>query len=268
MPIYHQRGNSVGNHSYNAYFYTDCTYEPHFHKNLEILHVQHGRVELHVNNRSAVLTDGDFAFVLPNEIHSFRSELGARLWIGVFSEDFVQEFANYQRGKTGSAIVFRCSEQLMPLLSEQLIRRELTDLFLVKACLYLLCSEYLRQITLTENGGKAGSCMQRAADYVENNYRNEPSLSAAARVLGYDPCYFSRTFNRLFSIRFDQYVNIFRFNRACALLADTELPITQVSYESGFRSVRSFNEIFKRLAGISPSAYRAVPSARRPKLTP
>ena len=63
-------------------------------------------------------------------------------------------------------------------------------------------------------------------------------------------------------------MNIFRFKRACALLADTELPITQVSYESGFRSVRSFNEIFKRLAGISPSAYRAVPSARRPKLTP
>lgn len=263
MPIFHQPGNSVGNHSYNVYIYDRLDYDLHFHKNFEVIYVISGQASCCVNNRTKTLLAGEFAFCFSNEVHSIRSLGESRIWIGVFSEDFIQEFANYQHGKTGEDFSFRCADGIMLFLSEHLIRETLSDVFMIKACLYALCSEYLRQIPLLESGSRDGSFMQSSLDYIERGYRNTLSLSGLAKHLGYDYCYCSRTFNRLFSMHFDQYVNIYRFNAACALLTETALSITQISYESGFQSLRSFNQIFKKLAGIPPKVYRTRAKAER-----
>ena len=54
---------------------------------------------------------------------------------------------------------------------------------------------------------------------------------------------------------FNDYLNLYRFNEACALLVKKELSMIEVAHESGFKSVRNFNHIFKKLAGMSPSDY-------------
>ena len=263
MPIFHQPHNSIGNHSYNVYFYDHINYGLHFHKNYEIIYVKKGSAVCSVNNRTKTLGEGDFAFCLSNEVHSIRSIGEANIWIGVFSEDFIHEFKKYQSGKTGSDFTFRCPEGLMNYLNENLIKAELSDVFVIKSCLYALCSEYLRQITLTEKKDKQAAIMSDVIDYVENNYKQHPSLSELSKKLGYDYYYFSRIFNRMFSMSFNEYLNIYRFNAACEMLTTTDIPITDVAHESGFNSIRSFNNTFKRLAGVSPSEYKRIsPSIR------
>ena len=133
MPAYHQRANSVGNHNYNVFFYRELNYDLHFHKNYEIIHVLQGKAVCSVNGKSTVMTEGDFALCLSNEIHSIRSEGEALVWIGVFSEDFIHEFKKYQKGKTGDSFLFRCSEPLLSYLRENFIKDELSDVFLIKA---------------------------------------------------------------------------------------------------------------------------------------
>jgi AraC-like DNA-binding protein len=150
----------------------------------------------------------------------------------------------------------------MRFLSENLIKAELTDVFLIKSCLYALCSEYLKQIPLEDVGGSKASIMGAVVEYVEKNYKNPISLATLAESLGYEYCYFSKIFNRLFSMRFNDYLNIYRFNEACAMLTDGNLSITEISYESGFQSVRSFNNTFKRLSGVSPGKWRSSSSSR------
>lgn len=258
MPIFHQPHNSIGNHSYNVYFYDCIDYDLHFHKNYEIIYVIKGKAVCSINNHTKTLEEGDFAFCLPNEVHSIKSIGDVNIWIGVFSEDFIYEFKKYQWGKTGSDFSFRCSESLMNYLSENLIKAELSDVFVIKSCLYALCSEYLRQIPLTEKKDKKTAIMSDVVDYVEKNYKKTLSLSSIAESLGYEYCYFSKIFNRIFSMSFNDYLNTYRFNEACAMLTNTNMPITEVSYESGFQSIRSFNNTFKKLAGVSPSNYRKM----------
>ena len=137
MPAYHQRANSVGNHNYNVFFYRELNYDLHFHKNYEIIHVLQGKAVCSVNGKSTVMTEGDFALCLSNEIHSIRSEGEALVWIGVFSEDFIHEFKKYQKGKTGDSFLFRCSEPLLSYLRENFIKDELSDVFLIKAFIFL-----------------------------------------------------------------------------------------------------------------------------------
>lgn len=256
MPIFHQPNNSMGNHSYNVYIYDNVDYDFHFHKNYEVIYVISGKARCSVNEKTKILEAGDFVLCLSNDIHSIKSEGDSKVWIGVFSEDFIHEFSKHQKGKTGNDFSFRCPETVMKYLNENLIKEELSDIFVIKSCLYALCSEYCRQIKLVETNGKKASIMGTIVEYMEKNYKRSISLNELAESLGYEYCYFSKIFNRLYSMRFNDYVNIYRFNEACTMLTESDLSITDISYESGFQSVRSFNNTFKRLSGISPSQYR------------
>jgi len=263
MPIFHQPYNSMGNHSYNVVIYQNIDCNLHFHKNYEVIYVMEGKARCSINGKTETICKGDFAFCLPNEVHSIKSIGESKIWVGVFSGDFIHEFEKYQKDKEGKRFVFRCPEKLMSYLEENLIKKELSDVFVIKSCLYAICSEYLKQIPFIRKKEKQAEIMSDVVDYIENNYKDHPSLLALAKKLGYDYYYFSKLFNRIFSMSFNEYLNIYRFNEACEMLSTTDIPITDVAHESGFNSIRSFNNTFKKLAGISPSEYKRLsPSLR------
>ena len=146
----------------------------------------------------------------------------------------------------------------MEYLLQNFIKRELHDVFLIKACLYALCSEYLSQIRLTEPAEKKANLMSEVVEYIEENYKKNITLAVMAESLGYEYCYFSRIFNKLFAMNFTDYINVYRFNAACAMLTETDMSMTDIAYESGFQSIRSFNSIFKKLSGVTPREYRSA----------
>lgn len=256
MPVFHQPHNSTGNHSYNVCIYDHVDYGLHFHKNYEFIYVMHGSAACSVNGKTKVVREGQFAVCLSNEIHSIKSIDNSKVWIGVFSEDFIHEFAKCHKGKTGEDFVFECSDSLMAYLLDNLIKDNLSNVFVIKSCLYALCAAYLQQITLKESVGKDMSVMGEIVDFVEKNYKTNVSLKTLAASLGYEYCYFSKLFNRLFSMSFNDYINTYRFNEACSLLTASDLAVTEIVYESGFQSVRSFNNTFKKLSGVSPTCWR------------
>ncbi len=261
MYIFHQPNNSIGNHSYNVNVYDDVNFDLHFHKNYEVIYVISGKALCSVNGKTKTIKEGEFALCLSNEIHSIKSLGESKIWIGVFSVDFIKEFARHQNGKSGLDFSFTCSESNQQYLLTNLIKDELSDIFVIKSCLYALCSEYLRQIPL-ESVEKKSSITGAIVEHVEKNYKSPITLASVSQALGYDYYYFSKIFRRLFSMNFNEYLNIYRFNEACALLVDSDLSVTEISYESGFQSVRSFNNTFKRYAGVSPSEWRSNSLAR------
>jgi AraC-like DNA-binding protein len=51
--------------------------------------------------------------------------------------------------------------------------------------------------------------------------------------------------------------------RACALLREGTLPVTEVCFEVGYRSLGSFSAAFSRRMGCSPRAFRARTGSRQ-----
>ena len=98
--------------------------------------------------------------------------------------------------------------------------------------------------------------MSRIVEYVEQNHRNNITLAKTAEILGYEYSYFSKIFNRIFSMNFNDYLNTYRFNDACQMLTETDMTITEIASESGFKSIRSFNYVFRKLSVTSPREYR------------
>ena len=64
-------------------------------------------------------------------------------------------------------------------------------------------------------------------------------------------------FKKHTGINFTDYLSRVRIEKAKNLLLNPNLRVSEIAYEVGFQSLTHFNRVFKRVAGLAPSGYRA-----------
>jgi len=254
--IFHQPWNSVSAKNYNSRIYSDDIWDYHFHKNFEVIYVIKGNVFCSINSIEKLLSVGQFGMCLPNEIHSYRPQKGSLYWVGVFSADYVRSFANSVEGMCGDDFVFSCSESVTEFLKANLITEEVPNQFLLKACLYGLCAEYCKTVNFSEKDKNKTRNIEIITDFVAQHHTENISLSDIAKLLGYDYNYVSRYFKTVFNMSFKEFLTIHRLETALKLMEEGNKKIVDIAYESGFQSVRTFNECFKQHFNMNPSEYR------------
>ena len=100
--------------------------------------------------------------------------------------------------------------------------------------------------------------LRRAKDLVDREYAKPLDVAALAQVAHASPAHFSRRFKRAYGETPYQYVLTRRVERAQELLRNTDATVTDICLEVGFQSLGSFSSAFHRVAGMSPTAYRAT----------
>ena len=85
----------------------------------------------------------------------------------------------------------------------------------------------------------------------------ELSIGAMAQRVGMSPYHFLRTFRQVAGMTPYQFVLRTRLNRAATRLRTTDEEISAIALEAGFGDLSTFNRRFRRLIGVTPSAYRA-----------
>lgn len=78
-----------------------------------------------------------------------------------------------------------------------------------------------------------------------------------AQVSAVSPAHFARSFKEAFAVPPHRYLLTRRIERAVALLRDTELPITEIAFQTGWKSLGTFGRIFRDITGMSPGDLRA-----------
>lgn len=92
--------------------------------------------------------------------------------------------------------------------------------------------------------------------YVYDHYLEPLSLTALSERFNTHPAQLSTQFGGAFGIHFVDFLHELRVRHACSLLISSELPISQVAYESGFSSYPTFSRVFQRIKDMTPSEYR------------
>ena len=255
--VFYQVHNSVGNYNYNIFVYEPCEYAHHFHKNYELVYVMEGEMEIQVDGVCETMGSGQFLLVLPNSVHSYRSTENNKVWICVFSEDFVADFAKVLNGKERAERLFRCTEKEMAYLQDELLcKTKELSLVGMKAGLYMVCNRYLDCDRWEERNEKDGNLAHKVIGYVEQNFRREVTLGELAEHFGYEYHYFSKNFKNTFHMSFRMFLNQYRFDCAKNLILKTDLDLSTIAMESGFGSLRNFNRIYKLIAGTTPKEHR------------
>ncbi len=103
---------------------------------------------------------------------------------------------------------------------------------------------------------EAGSIIDKAKDYIHDNFQRDISLDDVSREVVISPYYFSKLFKQeteeLFSSILQKYVS----KNARELLKDSRLSIKEICTESGYSDPNYFSRIFKKYEGVTPSEFR------------
>ena len=97
----------------------------------------------------------------------------------------------------------------------------------------------------------------RAKDRMDAASHLEWPVERLARVSGVSEAHFARSFKQAFGLPPHRYLLTRRIERATALLRDTDLPITDIAFDTGWQSLGTFGRTFRDITGESPSTVRA-----------
>jgi transcriptional regulator GlxA family with amidase domain len=97
----------------------------------------------------------------------------------------------------------------------------------------------------------------RAKDRMDVASHEEWPVARLARVSRVSAAHFARSFKEAFGVPPHRYLLSRRIERAKALLRDTELSITDIAFQTGWKSLGTFGRIFRDVTGESPGQTRA-----------
>lgn len=99
------------------------------------------------------------------------------------------------------------------------------------------------------------SQLKRVTAYLEENLSQDISLKELANVIALSPFHFSRLFKATTGFSPHQYHIRCRIKRAKHLLLTTQLPLAHIAPAVGFSSQSHLNYHFKRVVGLTPTAF-------------
>ena len=102
-----------------------------------------------------------------------------------------------------------------------------------------------------------------ALAFVVKNATADIRLSDLAAHLGMSEWACSRFFKRNTGNTFTDYVAQLRIGHACKLLSETDLTMTEICFEAGYRNLSNFNRSFQLQRSLTPSSYRRLARNRR-----
>lgn len=94
----------------------------------------------------------------------------------------------------------------------------------------------------------------RIIDYINQNFRENINTTIVAKELFISRSYATVIFKKYSQKKINEYIGELRINYANTLLKQGK-DITAVATESGFACLRTFNNVYKRVMGITPTQY-------------
>ena len=256
-------------------------YPTHWHKYVEIVAMDEDAPAdavciLNVGNIEYKLEAGDILFIWSGELHDTYKNYGGYLWGLQFFPTLLYELPDISAYLNQFRRIHHLSAAKTPELTQaiQMYVRQIfnlqqerpsfreTEKVICTLEIFLSLGRYLES-SLYENGGPvkslSGDITRRIGDacnYICDNYEKELSLDSVASFVGFSPSYFSRVFKQVTKYNFVEYLAIQRIRAAQTLLADLSIPVIEVSNRTGFKSISTFNRVFRQHKNCSPSEYR------------
>jgi len=105
----------------------------------------------------------------------------------------------------------------------------------------------------------------KAQKYIHENYHNQISLSDVANALSCSEAWAARIFRQVVGMTVVQYITKIRMEKACELLSETSLRITDIAMKTGYSGMVHFGRMFKEETGMTPKEYRKQKGAMLPR---
>ncbi|ALM48920.1 AraC family transcriptional regulator [Flavobacterium psychrophilum] len=247
----------------------------HYHPEVELVFVNGGTGKRQIGSHISYYTDGDLILIGSNLPHcgftddhtGNKNETVIQMKPDFLGEVFLalpetkSILQLFERAKGGIAF----GEETKALLGEKLeamseqtpLERLLTVITVLKQLekandYKILNAEGFALETQLQDNDR----INMVFNYVKDNFREPIVLEDMANMASMTVPSFCRYFKKVTNKTFTKFVNEYRIVHACKLLAEKQISIADVSYESGFNNFSHFNKSFREFTGKNASAYR------------
>ena len=98
--------------------------------------------------------------------------------------------------------------------------------------------------------------LSKVISFISEYYNQDITLEKMADIAAMTVPSFCRYFKKRTNKTFVQFLNEYRIGKACVLLVENKLSVTEIWCELGFNSSTNFNKIFKKTYHCTPMEYR------------
>lgn len=227
----------------------------HIHAALEVVLVREGVLEMTVSGNSYEICAGEGVFVSPFEAHAFHSVEPNICLVLEFSREMVRYFFEFLQSKIPIKHLFTISAEALSLC-DRLLSNGQADYVAAQAALAPLCYDVIHGCVFEERKQLTDGSLESVFMYIDGHFREEITLESVARAVGMHPVTLCKSFSKNARVGFHSYLQYLRCSYAANLIRTSEMNLSEIAYESGFGSIRSFNRAFLAVYRATPTQYR------------
>ncbi len=257
--------------------YDNEAYPIHWHNAIELIMPLENSYTVCAGGIDYVIPEYDVLIIPVAELHSMEATAGHRLIFqcdnSVLGE--VSAIEPIMRGLTAPLLINKdfnkelhslAKKTMLDIFSLYSQKSELADSKIYVALINLMIA--VREFQ-TEQNRSSIKCNDVKLDeysekfrivmkYIDANYMYDITLEQLADIAGYSKYHFSRIFKQYNSMSYLQYINARRTKAAEHLLLDPDISVTEVAMRAGFKSLTTFNRIFKKIKHCTPSDFKKL----------
>jgi AraC-like DNA-binding protein len=252
---------------------------PHRHGFIELSFVLEGSGSEYINAVEHNMLPGSMILLLPYQIHHYAAHPGHTLemYICNFSMELLTESAEADWGlrdffladdSSRSAYVqldgeaYREGKRIWDTLYKEYMGTFAWRPIMLKALLLEAMTWFARASGISGSDGEAKKTEAKRqrfwpiVQYVNSHYLEPLTLSLLSDRFQIHPVQISKWFAEKFGINFVDFLHELRVRHACSLLASSDMPVTEIAFESGFTSYSTFLRVFQAIKETTPKKYR------------
>ncbi|MGZ9583964.1 AraC family transcriptional regulator [Paenibacillus marinisediminis] len=255
----------------------------HVHHFIEYTYAFKGKGTEIINGVEKELVPGTFTLCFPHQVHRIDIKPGEELhlYVGAIGlkaffgagDSFLNLHNLLKQAENDDNTTYKLDPQtaaeMLPLLQQ--MHDEVQEekpwsrmMFLAKLMQIFILFDRYRQERMPETAsGPHANERQRMWEvihYVYQHFKEPLTLEMLAKQFNYSTSYISATFKQVIGENYYSFLERTRVAHACNLLIGTNMKITDVAYESGFKSYPTFVRVFNARMEMSPRAYRKYKS--------
>lgn len=249
--------------------YKNVPFSVNKHRDMEILFVRDGVIEMHLDDAVFEAKTGDIVVANSNVLHNIVPISDVVYYDCILiNKDFCIRHGFHTEQKRIREIIddpelFNYIDEIKRLmLTEQ---TEYCVAGVTVQTLQLLLELFGRYaVDLKSQGVYNREMLEKGLEYIHEHFNEQIDVDAVADYTGYSKYYFCRRFKEITGCTVNTYINMQRVSRAKELLSQPGSRVNEVATECGFNSVPYFSQIFKKYVRHSPGEYQ---KKKKPQLS-
>lgn len=247
------------------YFSRDdnINFATHIHDDIEIIHVIRGGGTAFCDGTQYTLEPGNIFMVFPEQIHSYINCPDGEYILLVINPSRLLHLEAFIRNKIPVNALCPSTPVLAQLFSDALAEfRAKSDNCIIDGYLTAFLGK-LFQSTAFQQRSDFSDTVSRILQYCTQHYPEPITTQDLCRNFHISQSQISNIFAKRLKISFPDYINSLRLNKALPLLREPGLNMTQIAELAGFPTIRTFNRVFRKQFGCSPTEYRQRHTAKK-----